>query len=193
IVKIFISHSDLIDLFQFVYVGEDGDLLLSERHGDECGIKLDIVELNYPDEFLTSISGSYHTSRNALTSILFTTNISTHGPFGKQNWDDREFNFSLGEDRSFGGFHGTTTRLFDATTSRIILESIGVYIKPFIEATVSNNNFAREIKQKDQTCSCWGNRPKEDKSSGCRRDDPRMKITQAIPRIKTIRHAEVDI
>ncbi|XAR57000.1 hypothetical protein NMG60_11024997 [Bertholletia excelsa] len=123
IVKIFISHSKTIHSIQFVYVNDNGDLTLSERYGSERGDILKTVILNYPSEFLTSVGGKYDGSRNALTSIVFTTNIDRYGLFGSPERDDTEFNFDLGKDSSFGGFHGTTTK--------IGLESIGVYINPF--------------------------------------------------------------
>ncbi|KAL7252187.1 hypothetical protein ACSBR1_013937 [Camellia fascicularis] len=97
------------------------------------------VTLNYPDEFLTSISGSSTTGyTNRVSSITFGTNQGSHGPFGKPGKDDMEFNFQLGKYRPFGGFHGSTT--IDG-----YLESIGVYVKPI--ASLSDLNSAGKVKK----------------------------------------------
>ncbi|KAL7252186.1 hypothetical protein ACSBR1_013937 [Camellia fascicularis] len=98
-----------------------------------------LVTLNYPDEFLTSISGSSTTGyTNRVSSITFGTNQGSHGPFGKPGKDDMEFNFQLGKYRPFGGFHGSTT--IDG-----YLESIGVYVKPI--ASLSDLNSAGKVKK----------------------------------------------
>ncbi|KAL7252188.1 hypothetical protein ACSBR1_013938 [Camellia fascicularis] len=84
-------------------------------------------------EFLTSISGSCHPEKFltndyqlvedlVLTSITFGTNQGSYGPFGEPGEYDTKFNFQMGQDRPFGGFHGST--------KHGLLESIGVYVKP---------------------------------------------------------------
>ncbi|XP_057485621.1 inactive protein RESTRICTED TEV MOVEMENT 1-like [Actinidia eriantha] len=145
IVQIFISYDDFeIYFVQFVY-DEGGKFVLSERPagaGAMNGRKFHTVKLNYKEEFLTSLSGTYcHTSRGGftITSLSFGTNQRNHGPFGstirgkpgpygRPAQDDETFNFQLGEDRSLGGFHGTT---MDG-----VLESIGVYVKPLTSSTL---------------------------------------------------------
>ncbi|PSR85082.1 Protein RESTRICTED TEV MOVEMENT like [Actinidia chinensis var. chinensis] len=139
IVQIFISYDDFgIYFVQFVY-DEGGKFVLSERPagaGTMNGRKFNTIKLNYKEEFLTSLGGTYrHTSRGGftITSLSFGTNRGNHGPFGSTNrgrpaGDDETFNFQLGEDRSFGGFHGTTV---DG-----VLESIGVYVKPLTSSTL---------------------------------------------------------
>ncbi|XAR56999.1 hypothetical protein NMG60_11024995 [Bertholletia excelsa] len=133
IVKIFISHGNIIHSIQFMYASDSGDLDLSERYGGDRGDNLDTVTLDYPNEFLTSVKGGRNCS--TLTSIVFTTNLRTFGPFGSRKRDSTKFNFELGQDDSFGGFHGTT--------SKIGLESIGIYIKPFTGEVVRKINSAR--------------------------------------------------
>ncbi|KAL7220797.1 hypothetical protein ACSBR2_013649 [Camellia fascicularis] len=124
LVQIFISRGDdAINFLQFQYV-ENGNLVLSEPSlSMNVGTRFNTVKLNYPDEFLTSISGSYICGyRYKVTSITFDTNRGRYGPFGQQHQCDREFIFQMGQDRQFGGFHGS---IKDGS-----LESIGVYVKP---------------------------------------------------------------
>ncbi|KAI8011051.1 Inactive protein RESTRICTED TEV MOVEMENT 1 [Camellia lanceoleosa] len=143
LLQIFISHDGgLINCLQFLYV-ENGNLVVSERlGGSDHGRNFNTVTLNYPDEFLTSISGSSTTGyTNGVSSITFGTNQGSHGPFGKPGKDDMEFNFQLGKYRPFGGFHGSTT-------SDGYLESIGVYVKPI--ASLSDLNSAGKVKRESR-------------------------------------------
>ncbi|CAL5337954.1 unnamed protein product [Camellia sinensis] len=137
LVQIFISRGDYgINFLQFQYV-ENGNLVLSEPSlSMNIGNRFETVKLNYPDEFLTSISGSYSiTYGYKVTSITFDTNQGRYGPFGQQHQCDREFIFQMGQDRQFGGFHGST--------KCGELESIGVYVKPI----TTLNNPAGKVKE----------------------------------------------
>ncbi|XP_052207937.1 inactive protein RESTRICTED TEV MOVEMENT 1-like [Diospyros lotus] len=134
LVEIFISYDDYaIKFLQFLYA-ENGSLVLSERpDGSYLGNKFITVMLQYPNEFLTSLKGTYgydSSGYRILTSIEFGTNLGNHGPFGEANENDEYFDLQMGNHRQFGGFHGTTK--FD------ILRSIGVYVKPI--ASLSNLN-----------------------------------------------------
>ncbi|KAI8010408.1 Inactive protein RESTRICTED TEV MOVEMENT 1 [Camellia lanceoleosa] len=124
LVQIFISHSDdAINFLQFQY-DENAHLVLSVPSlAMIVGTRFNTVKLNYPGEFLTSISGSYSdTNGYKVTSITFDTNLRRYGPFGQQRQCDREFIFQMGQDKQFGGFHFSTMNGH--------LESIGVYVKP---------------------------------------------------------------
>ncbi|KAF7149652.1 hypothetical protein RHSIM_Rhsim02G0004300 [Rhododendron simsii] len=131
VAEIFISYGDhVINFVQFLYV-ENECLVLSERQGSTTiGKFFTLVKLNYPDEFLTSITGTcgLHAGRIVVKSITFGTNQGVRGPFGNKNAGvnivgDTVFNFLMGKDRQcFGGFHGSTIKG--------VLESIGVYVKP---------------------------------------------------------------
>ncbi|KAG8372865.1 hypothetical protein BUALT_Bualt12G0111400 [Buddleja alternifolia] len=130
IVQIFVSHEENISSIQFQYA-ENGTLVLSGRHGytSKYSRNFDVVELNYPSEYITWISGrtgsttSYY-SEDRLCSITFGTNHGQYGPFGGFKSSDKEFTFRLGGNchSQFGGFHGTSYN--NAVTS------IGVYLKP---------------------------------------------------------------
>ncbi|KAI8011050.1 Protein RESTRICTED TEV MOVEMENT 1 [Camellia lanceoleosa] len=134
LVQIFISRRDYgINFLQFQYV-KNRNLVLSEPSlSMNIGNRFETVKLNYPDEFLTSISGSYSPSK--VTSITFDTNRGRYGPFGQQRQIDSQFIFQMGQDRQFGGFHGSTR---DGH-----LESIGVYVKPI----TTLNNPAGKVKE----------------------------------------------
>jgi len=119
--QIFISHGNEINSLQFLYV-ENGTSVLSEKHGGDCGPKFNVVTLNYPSEYLTGISGTYGYTYPTMRvfSISFITNKRTYGPFGSGG-GDYGFEYQLGEDHSFGGFHGRADEYLNA---------IGVYLKP---------------------------------------------------------------
>ncbi|KAK6146232.1 hypothetical protein DH2020_020101 [Rehmannia glutinosa] len=123
IVQIFVCHDDEINSIQFQY-SENGNLVLSERHGTNDGYKFDV---------------SYHNSN--LCSLTFGTNHGEYGPFGQFTSHDKEFSFRLGDDRQFGGFHGNA----DNKT----VKSIGVYLKPIttLEYSVNKNNVKLNTKE----------------------------------------------
>lgn len=90
------------------------------------------VRLSYPSEFLTGISG-WHVS-GIIRSLTFITNKRTYGPFGGVAGNIySSFEYKLGEDNKFAGFHGTAGTYY--------LNSIGVYMKPM--TTLANVNNAK--------------------------------------------------
>ncbi|KAG8372863.1 hypothetical protein BUALT_Bualt12G0111200 [Buddleja alternifolia] len=156
IVQIFIWHNEKINSIQFQYA-ENGTLVLSGRHGSTSydTPKFDVVELNYPSEYITWISGhtgsttSYY-SDDRLCSITFGTNHGQYGPFGRFNSSgfgrsnsfDKEFTFRLGGNChcQFGGFYGTSDG--NAVTS------IGVYLKP--NTTLNHSLHKSTVKPKKE-------------------------------------------
>ncbi|XAR49697.1 hypothetical protein NMG60_11032973 [Bertholletia excelsa] len=126
IVKIFISYDDQgIHFLQFLHY-EGRELQLTPRPKDSsAGSKFKTVKLNYPKEYLTSISGTYVPKDDGgkIISITFLTNKNIyHGPVGGNRPGVPEFKFELGKDRQFGGFHGSNYR-------NGMLETFGVYVK----------------------------------------------------------------
>uniref|UniRef100_A0A3Q7I7Y3 Jacalin-type lectin domain-containing protein n=1 Tax=Solanum lycopersicum TaxID=4081 RepID=A0A3Q7I7Y3_SOLLC len=120
---IFVAYSkDSIQSLQFLLY-EDGNFVQSNKHGTHYCANFSAVVFNYPSEFLTSISGSY-VNGEGLESIEFTTNKGSYGPFGQTTTYAKHFNFHLGNSNLFGGFHGTV--------SDSAVESIGIYLKPFV-------------------------------------------------------------
>ncbi|XP_055814289.1 inactive protein RESTRICTED TEV MOVEMENT 1-like [Solanum dulcamara] len=124
---ILVSYSqDSIDSLQFLF-RENGNLLLSKKHGvDYCENFCSIV-FDYPSEFLTSLSGSYGKLDDCFSTVMqtikFVTNKSSYGPFGTNTRSNtKEFNFHLGNHNNlFGGLHGT----YNCPG----VEGIGVYLK----------------------------------------------------------------
>lgn len=88
------------------------------------------MKLNQPSEFIIWISG--HKSYN-----------NSHGEYGRFSSHDKEFNFELGQDRQFGGFHGTA----DTT-----VKSIGVYVNP--STSLNNNNINNVVEVEGES---WEN------------------------------------
>ncbi|KAF7146489.1 hypothetical protein RHSIM_Rhsim04G0236000 [Rhododendron simsii] len=139
IVQIFIAHGDWIYSLQYLYVDQNGNLVLSDSHGTTASSetsKFDVVKLDYPSEFITGISGIRGCHGTAsifcdehILSITFTTNKRTYGPFGGPGGGDSAFRYQLGPDRPFGGFHGYSSGRY--------LEAIGLYVKPL--TTLSND------------------------------------------------------
>ncbi|KAJ9175229.1 hypothetical protein P3X46_013806 [Hevea brasiliensis] len=125
ICQIFISQdANCIKCIQFYYV-ENGSAVLSPPYGEHNSPTFYPVQFNYPSEFLTRVSGTY--TYDCVRSLTFTTNKGTYGPYGCKEhvipgYQLQEFNFYMGENRQFGGFHGLSDGLK--------LKSIGVYVKP---------------------------------------------------------------
>ncbi|CAN8311370.1 unnamed protein product [Cochlearia groenlandica] len=141
--QIFISHGigGIMSIhFQFLI---DGKLVLSDHHGPLSGNMFDVIELNYPQEYIIGISGEY--SKDAvpnypnIRSLTFITNTSEYGPYGTSASRYYEkFAFNLGKSCQFGGFHGT----YDACG----LQYIGVYLRP--KTVVVSKSNAEDMESK---------------------------------------------
>ncbi|KAH7842708.1 hypothetical protein Vadar_008293 [Vaccinium darrowii] len=76
------------------------------------------VRLRYPSEFVTGISGYYSPGR--IISLAFITNKGTYGPFGGcAGKNDTAFEYKLGEDNTFEGFHGTVGKLHSTADAHL--------------------------------------------------------------------------
>ncbi|KAH7844120.1 hypothetical protein Vadar_024565 [Vaccinium darrowii] len=138
--QIFVSHGNLINSLQFQFV-ENGTLVLSQKYGGSGGIipeNFSVVTLNYPSEFLTGINVWHYNGQ--IVSLTFSTSKGRYGPFGGQSSKPyySTFDYKLGEDNTFGGFHGT---------GDVYLNSIGVYMKPMTTLSNANNP---EVHVKDE-------------------------------------------
>ncbi|CAA7026492.1 unnamed protein product [Microthlaspi erraticum] len=142
--QIFLSHGagGIMSIqFQFVI---DGKLVLSDRYGPVSGNMFDVqIELDYPHEYITGLSGEYYkyeASNPHIRSLKFTTNTSEYGPFGTSGSSYEKFAFKLGKSPQFGGFYGT----YDASG----LQYIGVYLRPkTVQPKIDTSN-AEEIESK---------------------------------------------
>ncbi|KDP26963.1 hypothetical protein JCGZ_22259 [Jatropha curcas] len=103
--------------FQF---DRNGSSAWSKRHGSKAEGKLEKVILDYPSEFLISVSGTYGEEHNLtmVQSITFQSNKKSYGPFGLNKGN--HFSLASAGDQIIG-FHGR---------SGYCLNAIGAYIEP---------------------------------------------------------------
>lgn len=108
--QIILVHGRVIDSINIEY-DKDGRSVWS-KHGGIGGTKTDKIQLDYPRESLTSISGYYD---NCLTSLTLESNYKKYGPYGVQ----RGTYFSFPTEGKIVSFHGR---------SGWYLDCIGVYL-----------------------------------------------------------------
>uniref|UniRef100_A0A2P2ISF5 Jacalin-related lectin 3 n=1 Tax=Rhizophora mucronata TaxID=61149 RepID=A0A2P2ISF5_RHIMU len=147
--QVVICHGAAIDSIHVEYDKKDSSVW-SEKHGGTGGIKTSKVKLNFPDEYLISISGHYGSMVDygpvLVRSLVLESNKKKYGPFGIQHGT----HFSL--PRSDGmvvGFHGR---------SSWHLDSIGVYVKPLVQRNLSNSPNPSQNSQGKEAVSYgpWG-------------------------------------
>ncbi|XP_056163352.1 myrosinase-binding protein 2-like [Syzygium oleosum] len=80
--KIKIMLEDDVNCISFEY-DDNGKSIWSSAHGHENG-NIHMVNLDYPREFLTSVSGYIRHDNSVIQSLTFESNIRRHGPFGKE-------------------------------------------------------------------------------------------------------------
>ncbi|KAK0597692.1 hypothetical protein LWI29_027675 [Acer saccharum] len=120
ITEIKISHGWVIDSISFKSVDQHGKCEDSGRFGGEGGGTSSLITIDWPKEYLTSISGTHYTfikKQHVMGSICFHTNKKKYGPFGCTQGSP--FDLPL-KDRVIVGFHGRASNYIDA---------IGVYLK----------------------------------------------------------------
>ncbi|KAL3723931.1 hypothetical protein ACJRO7_036010 [Eucalyptus globulus] len=109
-------HDNAIHYIMFVY-DKSGERVCSVMHGSHSGeymANITKVKLDYPREYLTSISGYKRANgdddiNNAIVqSLTFHTNKGRHGPFGKET--GKYFWYPSTGTRSIG-FYGRCRRL----------------------------------------------------------------------------------
>ncbi|KAJ6998693.1 hypothetical protein NC653_014763 [Populus alba x Populus x berolinensis] len=128
--QVVICHGATIDSIQFEY-DKRGSSVWSEKHGGTGCFKTAKVKLNYPDEYLVSISG--HCSRVVeygpvlVRSLMFESNKKMYGPFGIQYGTYFSIPMTGGK---IVGFYGR---------SSWYLDSIGVYLMPLLQRNPSDN------------------------------------------------------
>lgn len=136
--QLIISHGAGIDSMQIEY-DRKGSSVWAVKHGGKGGIKVDKILLDFPDEFLTSISGHYGSVHDwgpivFVRSLTLQSNKRAYGPYGTQQ--GHQFSFSMNGGRIVG-FHGRSGWYVDA---------IGVYLKPLpkpnpSKALISSDNY----------------------------------------------------
>lgn len=116
-----VAHGAGIDSIKVQY-DKNGTPEWSEKHGGSGGAKVDKVKLNYPDEFLTSVHGTYGSLQEwgpiLVRSLTFQSNKRTYGPYGVEGGTFFSFPTTQGK---IVGFHGKGGWYLDA---------IGVHLEP---------------------------------------------------------------
>ncbi|KAM7505699.1 hypothetical protein LguiB_004603 [Lonicera macranthoides] len=119
--KLIIFSSEVIESIQIEY-DENGKSKWSNTYGRKEG-KINTVVLDYPSEFLVSVSGyiaEYHTLV-VINSLTLESNKRTYGPFGTQRGECFKFPPTTGN--KIIGFHGS---------AGYHLDSIGAHFEPAI-------------------------------------------------------------
>ncbi|KAJ9560888.1 hypothetical protein OSB04_006048 [Centaurea solstitialis] len=129
--KITILHGNFVAGIKF-----DSSENESSQIGVKCSEKTDevpddIILIDYPYEYLMSISGTFNITLGVFTlgSLCFRTNHKRYGPYGG-NLDGTPFSFE-GKDVMIVGFHGLVS-LFPT--------AIGIYVMPESNARGLNNS-----------------------------------------------------
>ncbi|XP_043709001.1 jacalin-related lectin 3-like, partial [Telopea speciosissima] len=117
-----ITHGAAIDSIQIEY-DEKGCSIWSDRHGGTGGWRTDKIKLDFPQEYLVSITGYYGCLTQwgpiIIRSLSLESNRKKYGPFGTQ--EGTQFSFSITSGKIIAGFYGRSSSYLD---------SIGVYLKP---------------------------------------------------------------
>uniref|UniRef100_A0A7N2M424 Jacalin-type lectin domain-containing protein n=2 Tax=Quercus lobata TaxID=97700 RepID=A0A7N2M424_QUELO len=119
ITEIIIFHGGAIDSISLKCGDQDGVLQNSNKIGGNGGHRNDKILLDWPQEYLTSISGTVavYSNYTVIHSLRFYTNKTEYGPYGSEKGTP----FSLPmEGGVIVGFHGRAGHYVDA---------IGVYVK----------------------------------------------------------------
>lgn len=135
--KITIVHAGVIDRIRFQSDGETQTAIF----GGNGGNKTDKICIDYPNEYLTAISGTIGEfgGCTVVMSLCFHTNQTRYGPYGS---DDKGTRFSYdGKSGVIAGFHGRAGKYINA---------IGIYVIP--KSLVSYRNLTHEDNSIHELC-----------------------------------------
>ncbi|KAL9310136.1 putative jacalin-like lectin domain-containing protein [Arabidopsis thaliana] len=123
--NIYIGHSEMgIAFVKFLY-DKDNKVVVGDDHGSKTLLGVDEFELEYPDEYLISVEGSYDVVDGSESEVIlmlrFKTNMRTSQIFGL----DTTSSFILQKEcHKIVGFHGKIGKM---------LHQIGVHVLPIID------------------------------------------------------------
>ncbi|KAK0588171.1 hypothetical protein LWI29_035337 [Acer saccharum] len=125
IVEITIIYSDVIDSLHFKHAIENSTDKSSEKFGGCGGKNQQTIKIEWPNEYLTKISGTIATfdKDEVIGTLSFTTNRNNkYGPFGSKSdcYCKSSFELISEKNRAVVGFFGRQGNF---------IESIGVYCK----------------------------------------------------------------
>ncbi|XP_059638038.1 jacalin-related lectin 3-like [Cornus florida] len=140
------SAGSEIESIQIVYDNIEGKAVSGTKHGGGGGTHYP-VKLDYPTEYLVSISGYlggyYNNNFLVVRSLTLHTNTRQHGPYGRE--EGTRFITPLIGGKIFGG---KIVGFFGRAGVR--LDSIGVYIKPFPTIIPSVGPFGATLRDGGQ-------------------------------------------
>ncbi|PSR96896.1 Jacalin-related lectin like, partial [Actinidia chinensis var. chinensis] len=112
--EISLAYGRCIDSICVVY-DKNGKPVAAEKHGGVGGNRTAEITLQYPEEFLTSVSGHYcpvvHGGTPVIRSLTFMSNRRTFGPYGVE--EGTPFSFST-DGALIVGFKGRSGWYLDA-------------------------------------------------------------------------------
>ncbi|KAK1554415.1 hypothetical protein Q3G72_011771 [Acer saccharum] len=152
ITEIIITHGNVVDSISFTSIDENGKIEHSEKFGGGGG-KTEKVLLDWPGEYLTSISGTCNIfyGNYVVQSLCFYTNQTKYGPFGYTSGSP--FNFPM-DDGVIIGFHGRGWPSFG------YVDAIGVYVKPVEDLFCGSIQGVLSITNKESSYN-WENPTKK--------------------------------
>ncbi|KDP31690.1 hypothetical protein JCGZ_15015 [Jatropha curcas] len=129
--QIRITHGAFVSSICTEYYNDDGLSEWSKKHGQDLEPKMSTIKLDYPDEFLTSVTGYYDSINEmndySFTSLTFQSNRRTYGPFGREF--GKRFSFPSFDGKILG-FHGRSSGY---------LYALGAHIHPISDPTPSKS------------------------------------------------------
>lgn len=113
--EIIVSHAENIDSINLKCVDSNGNYVSPDPFfGGRGGTREPPIVIDWPNEYLTKISGTYG---DKINSISFQTNLKTYGPYGSPKGTPYEL---FEKDHVIVGLHGRAWRN---------IEALGVYTK----------------------------------------------------------------
>lgn len=120
--QIAIAYGDAVDSITFQY-DRNGNSIWSIRHGGLGGARKETIKFDYPEEFLTAVSGYYgHFGPSkplTVRCLTFDTNRGRYGPYGHEIGT---FFTTPTTGRKILGFHGRSGWYLDAIGVHLIVE-----------------------------------------------------------------------
>ncbi|CAA0813337.1 Jacalin-related lectin 3 [Striga hermonthica] len=128
----------------------------AKRFGGKGGDKTEFLDIDYPNELVTGISGTvghYGSSGNVVTSLEIITNRCKYGPFGKQA--GTHFSFHA-ENGVIIGFHGRADSFMNAIG--VYLRKVSVKKEPEVKVSVKKESKVIKLPiPVPRSSGPWGN------------------------------------
>ncbi|KAJ0939348.1 putative jacalin-like lectin domain-containing protein [Helianthus annuus] len=148
--KISVRYGEVIDSINFQTCFTTGETL-SSSFGGKGGNRTDTISIDYPNEYLKSISGTIgnYQGSNVVMSVCFNTNQNCYGPFGTSS--GTVFSYD-GKGGVIVGFHGHADKYLNA---------IGVYVMPKSFAFGPNSTYGDKLMPELFSSMCRMTMPRD--------------------------------